>query len=220
MRHQVNQYYINFTSKMEAFLGIIIGALLTGGVITYIKHLQSQRLSNSQSVVLLDKIKRVCKFITVEGDFAEIYHYEDVKQKFLKLISSKKKALVVVKAKAYVGFDLSKIKMSADTKSKTVILHDFPKAEVLSIETNLDYYDKKDGYFNKFEATDLTDLHEESKTHIKHKIPESGLFQAAQDEALEAILLIENLVQTIGWKLDYTALKIEGKTPKEIEEKN
>ncbi|MBW2998793.1 DUF4230 domain-containing protein, partial [Candidatus Woesearchaeota archaeon] len=63
------------------------------------------------------------------------------------------------------------------------------------------------------------DLHEESKTHIKEKIPQSGLFQAAQDEALEAILLIENLTQTIGWKLDYTALKIEDKKPKEIEEK-
>ena len=68
---------------MEAFLGLIIGVLLTGGVVTYLRHMQSQRLSNSQSVILLDKIKRVCKFITVEGDFAEIYHYEDVKQKLV-----------------------------------------------------------------------------------------------------------------------------------------
>ena len=199
---------------MEAFLGLIIGALLTGGVYTYLKFQKSKMLSNSQSVILLDKIKRVCKFITVEGDFAEIYHYEDVKQKFLKLISSKKKALVVVNAKAHVGFDLVKIKMNANTKTKTIVLHQFPEAEILSIETSLNYYDKKNGYFNKFEATDLTDLHEKAKTHIKDKIPESGLYQAAQKEALEAILLIENIVQTIGWKLDYTALKIEEQNQK------
>ena len=201
---------------MEAFLGLIIGVLLTAGVILYIKFQQSKKLASSQSVILLDKIKSVCKFITVEGDFAEIYHYEDVKEKFLKLISSKKKALVVVNAKAYVGFDLAKVKMTANENKKTIVLHDFPKAEILSIETTLDYYDKKDGYFNKFEATDLTDLHNEAKTHIREKVPESGLFNAAQKEALEAILLIENIVQTIGWKLNYEALKIDGDSQKRL----
>ena len=133
---------------MEAILGLIVGVLLTVGVIAYIKFLQSKKLASSQSIILLDKVKSVCKFITVEGDFAEIYHYQDVKQKFLKLIASKKKALVVVNAKAYIGFDLSKISMKANSSSKTLVLHNFPEAEVLSIETTLDYYDKKDGYYN------------------------------------------------------------------------
>jgi len=202
---------------MEAILGLIVGVLLTVGVIAYIKFLQSKKLANSQSVILLDKVKSVCKFITVEGDFAEIYHYQDVKQKFLKLITSKKKALVVVNAKAYIGFDLSKVEMKANSNTKTLVLQNFPEAEVLSIDTTLDYYDKKDGYFNKFEANDLTDLQNEAKIHIKDKIPESGLYQAAQKEALEAIQLIENLVQTIGWKLDYGSLKIEDTDQKLID---
>lgn len=194
---------------MEAFLGIIIGVLVSLGVVTYLKTFKKKRLVNEQSVLLLEKIKTVCKFITVEGDFAEIYHYEDVKERFLKLISSKKKALVVINAKAYVGYDLSKIQLKSDTTSKKIILEYFPQPETLSIETNLNYYDKKDGYFNKFEATDLTDLHIEAKEHIKAKIPESGLIQIAQKEALETILLIETIVETIGWELDYSALKIE-----------
>ncbi|MCK0179723.1 DUF4230 domain-containing protein [Flavobacteriaceae bacterium S0862] len=202
---------------MEVFLGTIFGILLSIGAITYIKYLQSKKLANSQSIILLDKVKSVCKFITVEGDFAEIYHYQDVKQKFLKLITSKKKALVVVNAKAYIGFDLSKVEMKANSNTKTLVLQNFPEAEVLSIETTLDYYDKKDGYFNRFEANDLTDLQNEAKIHIKDKIPESGLYQAAQKEALEAILLIENIVQTIGWKLDYGSLKIEDKDQKLID---
>ena len=202
---------------MEVFLGTIFGILLSIGAITYIKYLQSKKLANSQSIILLDKVKSVCKFLTVEGDFAEIYHYQDVKQKFLKLITSKKKALVVVNAKAYIGFDLSKVEMKANSNTKTLVLQNFPEAEVLSIETTLDYYDKKDGYFNRFEANDLTDLQNEAKIHIKDKIPESGLYQAAQKEALEAILLIENIVQTIGWKLDYGSLKIEDKDQKLID---
>jgi len=166
--------------------------------------------------LLLDKIKRVCKFITVEGDFAEIYHYEDVKEKFLKLISSRKKALVVINAKAHVGFDFSKVQMRSNLKAKTVVLTHFPQPEVLSIESDINYYDKQDGMFNKFEAADLTELHTNAKAHIMDKIPESGLYNVAKQEALEAIQLIENLVQTIGWKLDYSALKIEEKEEKKL----
>lgn len=196
---------------METVLTLIIGALITLGVVTYIKYERSKRLVNTQSIILLDKIKKVCKLITVEGDFAEIYHYQDVKQRFLKLISSQKKALVVINAKAHVGFDFAKVKLQSDPKKKTVFLYDFPQPEVLSIETNLNYYDKSEGMFNKFEASDLTELHNEAKLHIKEKVPESGLFAVAQGEALEAISLMENIVETIGWKLDYSALQIDEK---------
>lgn len=200
---------------MEAFLGIIIGVLASLGGVTYFKSLKQKQLVRSQSILLLDKVKSVCKFITVEGDFAEIYHYEDVKEKFLKLISSKKKALVVVNAKAHVGYDLSKLQLKADKDSKRIILEHFPQPEVLSIETNLNYYDKKDGYFNKFDASDLTDLHQESKKHIHDKIPESGLIEAAKKEALNTIGLMESIVETLGWSLDYSALVIED-TPKKL----
>lgn len=193
---------------MEAVLGLIIGVLLTVGVVAYMKFNTAKKLRQSQSVLLLEKIKRVCKLITVEGDFAEIYHYEDVKERFLRLISSTKKALVVINAKAHVGYDFSKVELSSNTATKTIKLHHFPQPEVLSIETNLNYYDKKDGMFNKFEASDLTELHNEAKLHIMEKVPESGLYDVAKAEALELVLIMESIVQTIGWKLDYSALEI------------
>jgi predicted SPOUT superfamily RNA methylase MTH1 len=194
---------------MEIFLAVIIGVLITLGGVAIVKSMKKKQLVHTQSTILLDKIKKVCKFITVEGDFAEIYHYEDVKERFLKLVTSRKKALVVINAKAHVGYDLSKIELQADTEKKKIILNHFPRPEVLSIETDLNYYDKKDGYFNKFQANDLTGLHNEAKRHIQDKIPESGLIEVAQKEALETILLIEAIVETIGWKLDYSALEIE-----------
>ncbi|WP_138432892.1 DUF4230 domain-containing protein [Winogradskyella algicola] len=199
---------------METFFIIIISVLVTLGLVTIFRQWKIKKKTSEQSIVLLDKIKRVCKFITVEGDFAEIYHYEDVKEKFLKLISSRKKALVVINAKAHVGFDLSKVQMRSDLKSKTVVLSHFPQPEVLSIESDINYYDKQDGMFNKFEASDLTELHTKAKEHIMDKIPESGLYNVAKLEALEAIQLIENLVQTIGWTLDYSGLKVEGEDKK------
>ena len=42
--------------------------------------------------------------------------------------------------------------------------------------------------------------------------------ETAGREALETVLLIEMIVETIGWKLDYTALEI-GKREKPVLEK-
>ena len=35
-------------------------------------------------------------------------------------------------------------------------------------------------------------------------MPESGLLESAKQEALNAILAIEKIVETIGWKLEYS----------------
>ncbi len=96
--------------------------------------------------------------------------------------------------------------MEAITEKKVIKLTEFPKPEVLSLETDFRYYDKKEGLFNKFDATDLTDLNEKSKKFVMDKIPNSGLFETAKSEALEAVLLIQNIVETIEWSLDYQDL--------------
>lgn len=205
---RVNQYCINL-GNMDLIFGFILGGLLSYLGIDFFKKKSGKEITEKQSVVLLEKIKNVCKLISVEGEFSEIYHYENVKERFMSLISSKKKAILLVNAKAQIGYDLSKIKMEANLGSKTIFLQNFPKAEVLTIETDLKYYDKSEGFFNKFQADDLTELNKEAKQFVIDKIPESGLVETANKELLEAIGIIENIVETIGWKLDFSALEIE-----------
>jgi hypothetical protein len=191
---------------MEALLGLFLGAIITYWALKYVKIQKRKETTNSQSVIILEKIKKVCKLITVEGEFADIYHYENTKERFMSMVSSKKRAILLINAKAYVGYDLSKIKMEAINEKKVIKLTEFPDPQVLSLETDLKYYDKKDGLFNKFDSTDLTEVNVKAKEHVMKKIPESGLFDTAKSEALEAVLLIENIVETIGWTLDYQDL--------------
>ncbi|MDE3742640.1 DUF4230 domain-containing protein [Maribacter polysaccharolyticus] len=201
-------------SILEMFLGLILGAILMYWVFSLFRKRQNKELTERQSTVLLEKIRSVCKLISVEGDFAEIYKYENTKEHFLSLVSSKKKALIVINAKALIGYDLQRIIMHADNDKKKIILTNFPEPEVISIEPELEFYDIQNGLFNTFTPNDLTSLNKEAKMHVLEKIPESGLMDTAKREALEAVLLIEKIVETIGWKLDYSALKIEGKQKK------
>lgn len=196
-------------SILEIFLGLILGAIMMYWVFSFFRVKRSKELTQHQSTVLLQEIRSVCKLITVEGDFAEIYKYENTKERFLSILVSKKKALIVINAKAQIGFNLKKVQMHADTDNKKIILTNFPQPEVLSIQPELEFYDIQNGFFNAFTPKDLTNLNQEAIKHVREKIPESGLMETAKREALEAVLIIEKIVETIGWKLDYSALELK-----------
>tara|TARA_R100000935_G_scaffold27288_2_gene47474 strand:+ start:50739 stop:51353 length:615 start_codon:yes stop_codon:yes gene_type:complete len=198
------------------FVGLAFGAVIAYFLFLKFSSGRKKEKTQTQSVILMEKIRSVCKFITVEGDFSEIYHYENVKDKWLNLVLGKKKALVLIEAKAHVGFDLTKIKMDADTKTRTIILTNFPQPELLTVETDFKYYDKKEGWANPFTASDLTEINREAKQHIVDKIPSSGLLTEASSQALETIKLMEKLVETINWKLDFTALEVENTPVKKV----
>lgn len=199
------------------FIGLAVGAVIAYFIFAAFNKDRSKLKTSEQSVVLMDKIKSVCKFISIEGDFSEIYHYENMKEKYLSLVLGKKKAIVLVTAKAHIGFDLSKIRMDSDNEHKKIILTNFPQPELLTIETDFKYYDKREGWANPFTTSDLTDINRDAKKAIVDKIPQSGLMDQARKEALDTIVLMEKIVETIGWKLDYTALTIENAEMKNIE---
>ncbi|MGB8706079.1 MAG: DUF4230 domain-containing protein [Gillisia sp.] len=189
------------------FIGLAAGAIVAYFIFNRFNKQRGKLRADEQSVILMDKIKSVCKFITVEGDFSEIYHYENLKEKYISLIFGKKKAIILITAKAHVGFDLSKIRMESHNSEKKIVLTDFPEPELLTVETDFKYYDKREGWANPFTTSDLTDINRDAKKHIVDKIPQSGLLDKAKNEALSTILLMEKIVETIGWKLDYTALE-------------
>jgi hypothetical protein len=201
------------------FIGLAIGAILA--YFLYVRFAVGRKRDRrkTQSVILMEKIRTVCKLITVEGNFSEIYHYENVKDKWINALLGTKKALILIDAKASVGFDLTKVKMEADVKSRTITLHSFPLPELMTIETDFKYYDKKEGWANPFTAEDLTEINQEAKQHIIDKVPSSGVMEEASQQALETLQLMDKLVETINWKLDYSALSIDN-PKKELSSKN
>ena len=195
------------------FIGLIIGTILAYAVFARFQWVGKKKKVSHQAVVLKEKIRQVCKLISVEGDFAEIYHYESVKDKFFDILLGKKKALILIEAKAHVGFNLSKLVIGADEKTKTLKLLQFPQPELLTIETDFKYYDKKEGWLNPFTSADLNEINKETKQYIIDKIPQSGLINEARKEALNTIQLAESLAAAIGWKMDYTALELNDVLP-------
>lgn len=203
--------------EILVLLGIILGlALGIAGSSFYFKKQQDREL-NQQSALLLEKIKQVCKLITVEGEFSEIFTHRDEKNMFFKLIQFEKKALLIVKAKVMIGFDLTKIKIEVNTQKKQVLLSRFPAPEILSIDNDLEYYDVQKGIINKFSGTDLTSMNKKSKDFIREKVADSDLYILAGNQAAESIQIIRALIESVGWVLvsENLAFK-ETEEPKKI----
>lgn len=191
------------------FLGLFIGGIIAYFLYSRFARKDNKSQSQTQSMVLMERMRAVCKLITVEGDFSEIYHYESLKKKWVDKLLGTKKAIVLIEAKAHIGFDLTQIKMEADDKNKTIRLYAFPEPKIIAIDTNFKYYDKKEGWANPFTSTDLTEINAEAKQHIIDKVPESGLYKEAISQALATTQLMEKVIATIGWKLDYSSFQIE-----------
>lgn len=182
-------------------LGVVIG--LVGGIAVTYGYFKSRNINTAevQSVVLLDKIRHVCKLITIEGEFSEVFAHHDGKSVFFRLLQMRKKALLIVKARVLIGFDLTKIKIEMFPEVKQVRLSHFPAPEIMSMETDLEYYDVQKGIINKFSEKELTDMNKKSKEFIREKVERSYLFNIARNQGADTIAVIRQLIDSVGWAL-------------------
>ena len=180
---------------------IIVAAFALGIALTKYYYAQTQVKVEEQSQVLLEKIKTVAKLVTVEGYFSEVYDYKDYWGYDFSLF--RKKALIRVKAKVSVGYDLSNMNIKMDHASKTVILSELPDPKIISIDHDLDYYDLTEGTFNSFSAQDLTQLNEKAKSFIRQQAESSDLLITAEKQGNQMLDMIEFMVKSAGWNLKY-----------------
>ncbi len=159
--------------------------------------------------VLLERIQTVAKLVTIEGYFSELYNYKDYWGYDWAIL--RKKAILRVKAKVSIGYDLSQMKMEAIQEQKKLILSNIPEAEIISIEHDIDYYDLREGVFNAFSKDDYNQLQEGAKEFIKLKVEESDLFDRAEEQGNELIDLIRFMTESAGW-----TVVVEGKTFKPL----
>lgn len=158
-----------------------------------------QTHSEENTQVLLNRIEKVMKLVAVEGHFSEVYNYKDYQSLNWEMFT--KKALIRINAKASVGYDFEKLKLNIDSRDKTITIEDFPAAEVLSIDHDLDYYDISQGTFNKFKSEDYNEINRRAKEYIRKAAETGDLMQSAEEQKEELINTLRLLLKGMGWTL-------------------
>jgi len=194
---------------------ILIGLALvlffgTGVYLTKKYYTWHEIQAKEQSQVLLEKVKNVYKLVTVEGHFSEVYTYEDYWA--YDFSPFRKKALIRVKAKVAIGYDLEQMEIEAFPEQQKIVISQLPEPSIISVDHTLDYYDISEGTFNSFNKEDYNKLNDNAKEFIIQKAAESDLLDSAKGQANQALEMMEFMVESAGWTLEYKKDLVNQKT--------
>ncbi len=196
--------------------GIAVAALVAGGfwIGRSLYKQKEEAVTREQAQVLLERIEHVAKLITVEGYFSEIYDYKDYWR--FDWLPFQKKALLRVKAKVSVGYDLSKMKIEARPEEKLLLLSNLPDPEILSIDHDVDYYDITEGVFNSFKEADYTQMNRNAKKIIEDQALKSDLMLSAEKQAADILDLIRFMAESAGWRMRFEPGGSEVNRPEQV----
>lgn len=183
-------------SKRLLQLVAVVAAFALGGWLSW-RIFAPHHKPVEESTVLLEKIQAVAKLTTVEGQFSEIYNYDEYQGYFT--LFWDKKALVRVRATVAAGYDLGALHFEADPATRTIRMSALPEPEILSVDHTLDYYNISEGLFASFAPEDYNRINQRAKDLIRDQALKSTLLPAAREQADKIIGLIRFMVESAGW---------------------
>lgn len=197
---------------MRKVIPIILLVLAVFFAWKYFETKNDERDRLDESTELIQKqIKNVGKLVVTEGNFAQVFTYNDSKSFYLDVFSARKKALIIVNADVTVAYDLSKLKTEVNPDTKTVTITYIPEEEI-SINPNIQYYDVTQDYLNQFEAKDYNKIQKRIKEKLMTKIEKSSIKTNAKNRLVSELQKIYILTNSMGWTLEYKGNQISSET--------
>jgi len=182
--------------------GILILGLVLGAVIMFlIWRLNSsgkKKIVRESSHTVIESMRKVFKVVLAEGFFNELYNFEETRKLF-RIIPSTKRALVIIQAKVFVGYDFEKCEWEVDDEAQKIKLVSFPQPELLSIETDYKYYNFDEGIFNLLSREDLTRIQANGKKQVEAAAIKSDLPKMAAEQMRT---LLTEVVQSKNWQIE------------------
>lgn len=200
----------NGNTILLVILGLIIGILLMMVLSRASKAARTTHTITESSHTIVESMRKVFKIVCAEGYFSEVYDYKDSK-KYFSFIPAYKRALVIVKAKALIGFDFEKFIWETDETTQQVKLVSFPEPELLSIDTNYNYYSIEDEVLYKFTSEDFKRIQENAKKQIEQAAMQSDLPRIAAEQMR---MMLTEVIESKKWKLDNSQKLPSGQKPK------
>ncbi len=190
---------MNFINKIVLYIAVAAIALLIG--IYWGGKLWTPSIKQEEnSSIVVEKIEKVAKLITVEAHLSEIYSYKDYYNYDWSFL--RKKALLRVNAKVSAGYDIKKLNVKVDGKLKKIFIGPIPPIEILSIDHTLDYFDVEEGMFNSFKPEDYNQINSKAKEFIKKVASNNEVLKEASTQQNTMIEMMQALAARMGYQLE------------------
>jgi hypothetical protein len=169
---------------------------------------KSRESQQVESTVLLERVREVFQLVTVEGQFSELYTETNIREVTLYLPiptywEFSKKALLEVKGRVLVGYDMEQVSIKVDSMARQIVLSNLPEPSILAIDHEISYRNLEESFFNSFTPEDYTQLNRNAKEVLRRKAEESDLLNKAREEGNAMLNAIAFMANSIGWEVIY-----------------
>ncbi|HQG38353.1 MAG TPA: DUF4230 domain-containing protein [Chitinophagales bacterium] len=188
-----------------AILLVIIGVL---GTKLFIQNLFTKKDNSTvNSTIVVERIQKVMKLVTVEGNYSELMNYKDFD--YVDFPGFRKDAIVKVNAKVSVGYNLNNMKINTDEKTKSIVISDFPQPEIISIDTDIKFENLSSGWFTSFSEAELSKLNQLAKDKIRQKALNAELIKQAEEQKQDVLDLIFYMAKDSGYKITINGILLQ-----------
>lgn len=199
----------------QIIVGLIIGVLCMLLYNQYTKSsIQNTEIQGSQ--IIQEQLKNVSKLVVTEGYFSDIITYTDVKSLYVDLFSAEKKAVVLVKAKATISYDLKQLNFEVDEVNRIISVSNIPEPE-LNTYPKLTYYDVQQDYLNPFKAKDYNRISVLVNERLQKQIEASTFKKNAQNRLLSELHGLFSTTPLNGWVIVSKTVPYKSMLPLENE---
>jgi len=183
----------------QIIIGLTIGVLSMLVYNQYTKPIESaSEIKGSQ--IIQEQLKNVSKLVVTEGFFSDVITYKDVKSLYMDLLSAEKKAVVLVRAKATISYDLHQLEFNVDELNKIIMVSNIPEPE-LQINPKLTYYDLQQEYLNPFNASDYNKISNLVNKRLKNQIYASEFVSNSKNRLLSELHGLFGNTPLKGWTI-------------------
>jgi hypothetical protein len=190
---------MNTITKILFLVGIISVCILIG--IYWGSNLGiGKKHEEINSSLVVERIEKVAKLITVEAYMSELYSHKDYYTYDWSFL--RKKAIIRVNAKVSAGYDIKKMNITLDSKTKKITIGPIPPVEILSIDHTLDYFDVEEGIFNSFEPQDYNKINAKAKDYIRNLASNHDIIKKASEQENAMIDMMKTMANGMGYELE------------------
>lgn len=178
-----------FKSKRNIIIASSVLLVIIIGVIILVCY---NRKSEIDTTYILAKLEKSSELTTAKLTYDGYSWYKDTG---IALIN-RGDFMMVYTATARAGIDISKVKITTDYITKTIIIS-LPKAEILDIKVDpgsIKYYDEKFALFNFDKKEDANDAQKKAEEKARTDLENFGILKSANEQAE---VLIKGLIQDI-----------------------
>ncbi len=151
-------------------------------------------------MIIEEQIRKIAQLATAEGRYGQMFNHKEVG--FLDYPSFNKSVIVDADARVVVGFDLEGIRITADAKTKRLIVHNWPQPVELAYEVDMRYFDLDQGLFNSFDSKELNEIKARMGEELRAEIDFETLNQKSFEQAANLLAIIDDNLRLSGWSLE------------------